>query len=181
MIAKLIQILPAAKLKERKAQRALVDCISPYLFTICRRYAVNTEDAKDILQDALILIFKNIEKFDSDPKGFKPWISKITVNVALSRFRKSYNVNEWYPGELILHPYQEAKILDQLQAEDILELINRLPVLQKQVFNLFIVDGYSHAEISEMLGIKLSHSRTVLTRARKRIQELIFEQKKVRL
>lgn len=181
MISKLKQLLPAVKRRERKAQRALVDCISPYLFTICRRYSKNSEDAKDILQDALILIFKNIEKFHTGPEGFKPWISRITVNVALSRFRKSFNVNEWYPGELILHPRQNPKIFEKLHVEDIMELLALLPNMQKEVFNLFIIDGYSHAEVSELLGINESYSRTVLTRARKRMQELIVQSKKVRL
>ena len=172
-------LIKAVKKKDRKAQRLLVDTFSPLLYTISLRYMKNREDAKDVLQDALILIFKNIEQFSSEASHFKAWASRITVNVAVSRFRKSSKLMESYPGDMP-DTKQFPNILEQLKVQDLMELLNQLPPLQRQVFNMFIIDGFSHSEIANLLNLKESYSRTLLTRARQKMQNLVFQSTKIR-
>ncbi len=166
--------------KERKAQKSLVERFAPFLFSIGKRYMKDEAEAKDVLQEALVIILKNIGDFRGDPATFKSWISRITINVALSKFRKAYRQNEVHPGELVHTGRQMPEVYSDLNVEDILRMLDQLPQINRQVFNLFVVDGYRHAEIAEMLGIAESHSRTALTRARKMMQTLIKKSNKIR-
>lgn len=166
-------LIRAIKNHDPLAQRQLVDRYSPYLYAICYRYLKQREDAQDALQEALILIFKNIHQVKVEETAFKAWSKRIAINVSLAKFRKAAYQNESCPAELpepdLVHP----KVLEQLKIGDILKLLDQLPTQQRQVFNLFIIDGYSHQEIAEILEIKTSYSRTLLTRARAQMQILI--------
>ena len=172
----MIKLLQGCKNLDRKAQREMVNHLSPFLYAICRRYTNTHEDAKDLLQESLILIFNNIEKCQSKEElPFKSWCRRIAINTALAKKRKK---------NLETEIMEESKCLDavlpniysRLNVEDILQLLHYLPENQRLAFNLAIIDGYSHREISELLNIKESSSRTFLTRARHSLQQLIHQQ-----
>ncbi|MEO1516368.1 MAG: RNA polymerase sigma factor [Bacteroidota bacterium] len=173
-------IIQSCKKKERAAQRMLVDALAPYLFSIAKRYVKQTEDAKDVLQDSLIKIFKNIDKCQVQEAAFRAWCKRIVINTALERFRRAARVKELYPGKYPNEPEQFPQAIEQLQTADILRLLERLPEIQKQVFNLYVIDGYRHAEIADMLQIQESSSRTTYMRARRNLQELIKKSDKIR-
>ena len=152
-----------------------MDRIAPFLFGICRRYADRTEDAKDLLQEALIKIFNNIEQVQTNEFAFKGWCRRITVNVALSKLRKK-GFNSRVEMDDSVRGSAAPSIYGSMNAADILKLLEKLPEKQKLVFNLSVLDGYSHREIAQMLGIGESSSRTFLVRARGKLQQLIQAQ-----
>ncbi len=157
----------------RTSQREMVDYLSPYLYAICRRYTDSHEDAKDVLQDSLISIFNNMDQCKSNETAvFKSWSARITVNTALSKKRKlSYKMerNELETDTRNFSP----PVHSQLNVEDILKLLHLLPEKQRTVFNMVVIDGFSHKETAQMLQIKESSSRTFLVRAREKMQQLI--------
>ncbi|MEL6926163.1 MAG: RNA polymerase sigma factor [Bacteroidota bacterium] len=168
-----MQLISACKRMDRRAQRKLMDRIATPLYSVSLRYARNSDDAHDILQEALINIFSKLDQFKGNERGFRYWCNRIVINLAISKYRKANYQQEVALTENILQPSAPPKVLDELQAEDILRLLDHLPDTYRQVFNLYVVDGYKHREIADMLNIKESSSRTFLTRAKKQLQKLI--------
>jgi RNA polymerase sigma factor (sigma-70 family) len=163
-------IISGCKQGQEKAFKALVDQYAPKLMAVCNRYLKDTDLAKDALQESLIAIFKSIGSY-SGTGSFEGWITKITVRVCLSEIR---NLRQLY--DLAIVDQQEVSSYDDelhFDTEDIVKLINRLPELQRIVFNMHVVEGFSHAEISTLLNIAESSSRVYLTRARKWLQDSI--------
>lgn len=160
----------------RKAQREMVDHLSPFLFPICRRYSSTFEDAKDLLQESLILIFNNMAKYESkEVIPFKSWCKKITINHALAKLRKTKKETTEITDTAV-QPSVNPHVHSKLNIEDILKLLQKVPESHGTVFKLAVVDGYSHKEIAGLLGIKESSSRTFLVRARQTLQKLIKNQ-----
>lgn len=173
MIQKLIT---GSRRLDRTSQREMVNYLSPFLFPICRRYAHTYEDAKDLLQEALILIFNNIDQLDSNEElPFKSWCRRIAINNALAKIRKNSSQLE-VVQEHNITPMAPPKVYSQLNVEEILRLLQFLPSIHRAVFNLSVMDGYTHKEIADLLNIKESSSRTFLVRARQSLQRLINQQ-----
>lgn len=167
------KLLQGCRNFNRKAQREMVNYLSPYLYAICCRYTDNQEDTKDLLQEALILIFNNIDRCSSNEEGvFKSWCKHIAINNALSKKRKKGFLYEQI-NTTNIDPSIAPKIDSQLNVKDILNWLQYLPENQRLVFNLAIIDNYSHKEIAEILKIKESSSRTFLMRARQFLQKAI--------
>jgi len=142
------------------------------LMTVCRRYAPDESIAKDILQESLIKIFKNIDNYK--PIGsFEGWMRKITVRCALHWLRKSYLEKETQMTDLNANIGIEPDIWSKLRTEEIIQLIQELPDGFRTVFNLYTIEGFSHKEIGKMIGITESASRSQLSRARKLLQKKI--------
>jgi len=157
----------------KKSQKELVNKFSPVLFSVCRRYTKDDELAKDVLQESWIRIFKNLDKYE--PFGsFEGWIKRITINAALRFVNKSYFKNE--PNYEIFEDKSRSaqpKAYENLNAEIILKQIQKLPKGYQTIFNLNVIDGYSHKEIGKMLNISENTSRSQLLRARKALQNLL--------
>ena len=155
---------------DKKSQYLLVKQYSPMIMSICKRYAHDQAMAKDILQEALILVFRHIDKFEY--KGsFEGWIRKITARASLQWVDK-----KWYKNEQHLVGMLQEQSIDRSNyiyhdANHITDMISSLPEKYKVVFNLFVVDEFNHKEISEMLNIKETTSRSHLLRARKMLQK----------
>ena len=152
---------------KRRAQRELYDRFSSMMKGVCLRYAQNESEAEDMLQEAFIRIFKNIDQFQQKgPLG--AWVRKLTVNVALEAYRKnkviqlhkhSYRLSE-------KEDHQLDNALQTLQLEDLLSKIQKLPIGFRTVFNLYAIEGYNHKEIGELLTISVGTSKSQYSRAR---------------
>lgn len=168
-------IIQGCKAKERVAQKALVTQYSGLLYTICRRYCYRQMDARDVLQEALSLVFRKIDQFDQSRGSFEGWIRKITVNCALQHNRK----NKIQTVDILDNKDSldsvDAKAIQNLSEEEIIALISQLPDQYRIVFNLYVIDGYSHKEIGEQLGINESTSRSNLSRAKGILQNKIID------
>ena len=170
------KLIKGCKKLNRNAQREMVNHLSPFLYSICRRYAPSGEDAKDLLQESLILIFNNMESCSSsEALPFKSWCRRIAINNALAKKRKKIFQTEMI-NEAKVPNSRHPLVHSQLNVEDILSLLQFFPENQRIVFNLFVIDGYSHKEIGEILNIKESSSRTFLTRARQSLQRLLHKE-----
>lgn len=165
-------------LENRECQYEVFRRYAGKMMTVCLRYAPRQMEAEDILQEAFIKVFDNIEKFEH--KGsFEGWIRRIVINTALKKFQKIGFQQEQHN----LEPYPELPIEPSVYAtlheEELLNLISRLPEGYRVVFNLYAIEGYSHKEIAEMLDIQESTSRSQLVKARKALQEQVLAMQKI--
>lgn len=164
--------------KDPYYQRELVVHFSPVLMTVSRRYTRDDAMAKDVLQEALLKILRDIGQY-SGSGNFEGWMRKIVVRTALNYCDKSMFKNELLSLEQQAEKVVYHNILDELEAEDLMKVINQLPDGYREVINLYGIEGYSHKEIAELLDISESTSRSQLTRARKQLQQLLARQKKI--
>lgn len=157
---------------ERKSQKELYNIYSPRMFAICLQYSKNEMDAEDILQEGFIRVFKNLYKFRGEG-SFEGWIRKIIVNSAIEHIRRKHVSTTVAAGleNLVSDPQHNA--LDNLYEKDIINTSLTLSEGYKTVFNLYAVEGYSHKEISDHLGISESTSKSQLSRARAILRSLI--------
>lgn len=175
-----LQIIQGCKKQIPRFQKELVVRYSGLLLTVCRRYVGSRETARDVLQESFIRIFRSIEKYKEQGKLIH-WMKKIVINVALQQINKSYFKNEDSGLELLPEKILLPRIYHQLAAEDLLLIIQQLPLGFRTVFNLYAIEGYSHQEIAELLGITKSTSRSQLARARQILQKKIGQPKKMRI
>jgi len=168
------KILKGCLKKQSKFQRALVEQYSGHLLVICKRYLNNDESAKDLVQDSLIKIFKNLKKFDKEKGSFKSWITTISIRLCLSKLQKN-NLQVLSLNQTKTEPiFAENQLaLDSINTEYLLNMIMELPDGYREVFNLAIIDGYSHLDISKLLNISEEVSRSRLSRARKKLRSKI--------
>lgn len=169
------EIIKYCKKGDERGFRCLVDRYAPKLMGVCLRYMKDEFAAKDVLQESFIKIFEGISKYENTG-SFEAWLSKITVRCALMTLRKQ--------KKFLLHTelnnyreeiYQDAEVEMELDEADILEMIGELPDHYRIIFNMYVIESYNHAEISELLNIPESTSRTKLTRARKKMQEIYIK------
>ena len=165
------EIIQGCRKQNRKAQQALYDKYSPKMFGVCKRYVKNYEDAEDVLVEGLFKAMKNIHQFNEDG-SFEGWIRRIVVNQSLMHLRKSHNFKMTVEISNI-EIKTVATIEDDLAAEDILNLLNKLPTGYRTVFNLYVVEGFKHREIAEQLGISINTSKSQLILAKKRLKSLV--------
>ncbi len=161
----------------RQTQEILYQRFSAKMYGVCLRYSGNIEDANDLLQEGFIKVFKNLEKFRSEG-SFEGWIRRIFVNTSIEHFRKKvklYNVSEVQENTI---EDTDLNILDTLAEKDIIILVNELSPGYKTVFNMHVIEGYSHKEIAGILGITEGTSKSQLARA-KGVLKKSLEKKKI--
>lgn len=173
-----LEIIKGCIQNDRQCQRALFDRYSGLMLSVCRRYTRHEMEAEDILQDALIKVFKNIGKFKFEG-SFEGWVRRIVVNTALKNYKKSSVQKEQIGLESYQEGSMEPKAIANLGEEELMNLIAQMPDGYKIVFNLYVVEGYSHREIAERLEIKESTSRSQLVKARRLLQEMLIERNRI--
>lgn len=141
------------------------------LMSVCRRY-VGMAQAEDMLQDSFIRIFQYLGQYRFEG-SFEGWARRICVNTCIRHIQQSRRLTVEYNADLLPDPPIEPEALHQLQANELLRLIDQIPDGYRMVFNLNVIEGYAHKEIAEMLGIEESSSRSQLTKARKYLQRFL--------
>jgi RNA polymerase sigma factor (sigma-70 family) len=160
---------------DRAAQQTLYDLYSRKMYAICLRYVRNPMEAEDVLVTAFTKIFQKIDQFKFEG-SFEGWIRRIMVNDALSHLRKNRSMYlETDLEEADREPDYE-QLSDHLEAEDLLKMIQQLPPGYRVVFNMYAIDGYTHKEIAEHLGINENTSKSQLSRARTYLQKILAAQ-----
>ncbi|MEO8711618.1 MAG: RNA polymerase sigma factor [Parafilimonas sp.] len=149
-----------------EAQKDLYNHFAASMFGICYRYTKSAADAEDVLQEGFIKIFHNLHKYRQEGE-LGAWVRRIMVNAALNYLKqnKRYSSDLSY-DEMNLHPVSAENPVIMLQAKEIADLIRQLPTGCQTIFNLHAVEGYTHVEIGEMLGIHEGTSRSQYARAR---------------
>jgi len=156
--------------KDSRAQELLYQRLARKLYGICLRYAGNEMEAEDILQEGFIRIFSNLHSFRSDG-SLEGWTARIMVNTAINYFRRSRRQpEETRLNETMIAATISEDVLSRLSRKDIINVIQSLPAGYRTVFNLYVMEGYTHQEIAAVLGITESTSKSQLCRARTAIQ-----------
>lgn len=168
-------LIKACVSKNPRAQRILYDRYSAKLMTVCRRYCSSTEEAEDAFQEGFVKIFNKISEYKYEG-SFDGWLRKVMVNTVIDMMRR--NKKHAYHEDVTDLPNIVANAhspLDAMSANELMELLKTLPDGYRTVFNLFAIEGYSHKEIAEMLGIGESTSKSQFLRARAYIQKKLIE------
>ena len=177
------QIIARCRKKDKKAQKKLYNTYAPLFLGMCMRYSRDRSEAEDILQEAFVKIFLNIESFDG--KGsFEGWMKRIVVNTAITFYNQ--NQKHYHHQEIEqVSTYDDNEVFGtEYTQEELLYVINQLPDGYRMVFNLFAIEGYMHKEIAEMLSIDVNTSKSQFSRAKKLIREklkLLSKEKKPNL
>jgi RNA polymerase sigma-70 factor (ECF subfamily) len=157
---------------ERKMQQELFDRFAPKMYGVCLRYAGNTEEAEDILQEGFIKIFKKIGSYRGEG-SFEGWIRRIFVNTAIEHFRRKTYLQPITEKEESTVEGTYLTVLDNLAEKDIIGLVQQLSPGYRTVFNMYVVEGYTHKQIAEILGISEGTSKSQLSRAKLILQDLV--------
>ena len=159
--------------KDRVAEDELYTRYAARVYTLCRRYLGDADDAKDLMQEALIQALDKIPTFRYSGKGsLYGWIRRITINKALDQIRRK----RWMTVSLDFGTHADipdptGEEMERIPQEKLLEWIARLPDKRRAVFNLYCIDEYSHKEIASLLGITEKGSASALTKAKKQLKE----------
>ena len=156
----------------RDHQELLYRYFSPKMFAISLRYANDYHSAEDILQEGFIKVFNNIDRFRGDG-SFEGWMKRIFINTAIEYYRKSNNHNGHAELDKVSSQYISEKALENLAKEDLLRLIQKLSPGYRTVFNLYVIEGYAHKEIAQMLKISEGTSKSQLARARGLLKKML--------
>jgi RNA polymerase sigma factor (sigma-70 family) len=160
------QLLEQCRQNDSRAQRALYDHFKTRLMGLCRRYAKNREDAQDMLQESFVKIFMRMGQLQSADK-LEQWMKAIAVRTAIDHYNKRKRLEpEFFEVVSDIAGADYELLLENVSDEQLISLINGLPEGCRMVFNLFVVEGYSHAEISELLQISDGTSRSQLHHAK---------------
>lgn len=139
------------------------------MFGLCLQYANNYDDACDILQEGFIKVYRKMEQFRG--KGsFEGWIRRIIINTALERYRSQMHLYPLTDNAVNKDEMVYEEVFEKLSASDLVKLVQELPPRYRMVFNMYAIEGYSHKEIAEMMGIAVGTSKSNLSRARDILQ-----------
>ena len=142
------------------------------MYAVCLRYAGMAEEAQDILQEGFVKVFKKLETFRSEG-SFEGWMRRIFVNTAIEHFRRKKYLQPVTEKEENTLEGNYLSVLDDLAERDILNLVQQLSPGYRTVFNMYVVEGYSHKEIADMLGVSEGTSKSQLSRAKVILQDLV--------
>ncbi len=183
------QMLKGCQAGQAQYQQMLYQTYYGKMMSVCLRYAHDKEEAKDILQDGFIKVFASLPHFKSEG-SLEGWVRRIMVNTAINHYHKSKKFQHQTSIEDDLKEYSLSGSFDDLEAiqkinyEDLLVLIRDLPPAYQAVFNLYVIEGYNHKEIGELLHINEGTSKSNLAKARmklqKNVQKLLEENPPIR-
>src|SRR4028118_2329787 len=146
-------MLDGSLANKRKAQEALFRHFYGFAMTIALRYARDDMDAADIVNHAFVKIFKSIHSFDSNKGSLHAWIKRIVVNEGLDHIKSRTRFSENVELETIAEPQINNAVIEQMGADEIMEIVKKLPPATHAVFVMYAVEGYNHREIAEKLHI----------------------------
>lgn len=160
--------------KDRHSQKRLYQEFHGFAMSICLRYAANAYEAGEILNDGFFKIFTRIHKFD-DSRPFQPWLGRIMCNTAIDYYRANFRKQQTVQIEKAAPAAIAVAAEQKLEYVELLAMVQRLPLTYRAVFNLYVMDGFSHEEIGAMLNISAGTSRSNLFKARQQLRAMLRE------
>ncbi len=165
-------LLEGCRRAERRTQELLYKVLASRMLSVCMRYAKDRFEAEDILQVGFVKVFQKVGEFRGDG-SFEGWIRRIMVNTAIESYRKNQRMMNVVDIDEVFDAPQVTFDMNGLEVKDLMNLIQSLSAGYKLVFNLYAIEGYSHKEIAEQLGITEGASKSQLSRARAILKEKI--------
>jgi RNA polymerase sigma factor (sigma-70 family) len=172
------ELLAGCQRNDRRSQQALYDRFYTYALAVALPYCNHANEAREVLNEAFLKVFTGIGRYDP-AQSFTAWLRVIVVRTAINRYHHRIREPDWLELDEALMPFSNGpdENLDRLSAEEILRLAQQLPPAYRLTLNLYAIEGYSHAEISEMLGISVGASKSNLSKARAKLRKLIMHLK----
>ena len=167
-------LISGCRKKHRQAQRDVYNWLAPKMLAICRRYIRDVNEAESIMITGFMKVLDKIEQYSGEG-SFEGWVRRIMVNESLLYIRKNKGMYIEVDIEYADTEPNYELASENLEVDDLLNLINGLPIGYRTVFNMFAIEGYSHKEIAESLAISENTSKSQLSRARKMLQKQIIE------
>ena len=180
----LFEIISGCVKGESKCQQIVYQKFYGKMLGVCMRYSKDRESARDILQDGFLKVFTNIKSY-SGSGSFAGWIRKIMINTALDSIRRSKQLIQYADSEYVEDPStsastplsvteeEEKKEYNNISTEEIMKAVQQLPIAYRTVFNMYVVDGFSHQEIAEQLGINIGTSKSNLSKAKMNLKKAL--------
>jgi RNA polymerase sigma factor (sigma-70 family) len=163
---------------DRKSQQKFFKCFYGKMLAVCMRYADGQDDAKDIVQEGFIKVFANLKSFENQG-SLEGWVRRIVVNTAIDCVRKKHfntidieDSPEAQKSNAMQEQEKEGEAYTQMKADIIMKLIQKLSPMYRTVFNLYVIESYSHKEISDELGISIGTSKSNLAKAKMNLKKL---------
>jgi len=159
---------------ERAYQKKLYELYYGKMMSVCLRYAGNRDQAQDLLNEGFMKVFTNIHKYQ--PKhSLESWIRRIMINNAIDNYRKNKKHRNQQDIDLVYNYSENETITSKLSADEIMKLVQKLPPAYRTVFNLYAIEGFTHREVGEKLGVSEGTSKSNLSKARAKLQKMILE------
>ncbi|MEN0047286.1 MAG: RNA polymerase sigma factor [Bacteroidota bacterium] len=168
------KIIQACLRGKARAQRTLYEQYRTPMFLLCLRYMPTREDAEDVLQEGFIKVFRDLKQFDSKKAKLKTWMNRVFINTALEHLRSKKRI---FKTEEI-EPYEDLRVTDdeifsKLSVQELVGMISMLPTGYRIVFNMYVIEGYTHREIAESLDISVSTSKSQLFKAKAMLRKQV--------
>lgn len=167
-------LLQGCRRNDRESQRLLYQHYYAYAMSICVRYSHSIEEAKEIVNDGFLKVFKKIDQYEEKEPSFKAWLRRIMINTAIDHYRKElkhyYHQDINAQTELVTN---EGNGLNNLSHAELIGLIQQLSPAYRTVFNLYVIDGYTHQEIAGLLNISDGTSKSNLMKARAKLRKAL--------
>lgn len=161
---------------DRRAQEQLYKQFYGPMASICMRYTRNQHDAIEVLHNGFLKVYKNIQRFDASKASLYTWIRTIVIHTAIDFIRQK---SRWYIPQSEIekadHTGVDAEAISRMGSQELLKLVQELPPATQTVFNLYVVEGYTHKEIGELLDISDGTSKWHLSEARRQLQKLVLK------
>ena len=170
------RLIKACQKQDRAAQQELYLQFADDLMNLAVRYSRDQAMARDLVHDTFLKVFESIKSFKLNKGSFKGWMSRILINKAVENYRRHRRMIYAETPGLMRELSTENLAIDKLEVEDILHLLQQLPVGSRMIFNMYIIEGFRHDEIAKVMGISASTSRSQLTRAKQLLREKIRKQ-----
>lgn len=176
----LIQHIKACGLNNRESQKVIYSSFYGYAMSVCCRYTNRHEDAIEILNDGFLKVFKGLKQFKPSYtdviSSFKGWLGKIMIFTAIDHNRKFYKETNVINLEssVIEMPVNNENALDKMSYDEIIQAVQNLSPAYRTVFNLYVIEGFTHEEIAEALDISAGTSKSNLSKAKRNLQKILF-------
>jgi RNA polymerase sigma factor (sigma-70 family) len=184
---KILNMLDGCCKNNRQSQQELYNWLFGFAMNICYRYTSLPEEAEELTHESFIKLYKNINQFETTRQQpleplLKAWFKKITINTCIDFLRRRHSMLNGYalPAESQEIAGSDISGFDKLSYNDIIEVVRKLSPVYRTVFNLFVIEGFTHDEIARKLGISVGASKSNLSKARHNLQKLIVQQNEVK-
>jgi RNA polymerase sigma-70 factor (ECF subfamily) len=178
-VESLEKVIQGCKKSDRHAQNKLYEQLAPTMLVVCLRYSRTREEAEEVLQEGFLQVFKSIGQFKAQG-SFEGWVRKIMVNCSLQKLRNKSSLSLVIPIENAgTEPIDIDYTLPNLNAKELIKMIQNLPPMYRAVFNLYVFEGMKHKEIAEVLNISEGTSKSNLSDARQILQKAVIKSQSI--
>jgi len=174
-LTELEALLQGCREGHRKSQELLYRQFYGYAMSVCLRYTRSRDEAIEVLNDGFMKVFTKTEKYDPE-RSFKGWLRRIMINTALDYYRQQVKHYFHEDVEMAAHTSTNETVIGTLAHEELIRLVQRLTPAYRMVFNMYVIDGYSHEEIAEQLEISVGTSKSNLARAREQLRNMLKQE-----